>query len=134
MGKITPRLVRALRPRRSVESLRTRDLRASRPAGLRAAVRSLFTRLRFRFSRSLTASVAEVLPILLAVGLAAPAPAAVHYQRLKSFGFADLSGRYPEAPLIPGSDGALYGTTLVGGSNDAGTVFKLNKDGSGFTV
>src|ERR1043166_7739257 len=37
----------------------------------------------------------------------------------------------PQAELIQGSDGALYGTTSGGGSNYSGTVFKLNTDGSG---
>jgi uncharacterized repeat protein (TIGR03803 family) len=37
-------------------------------------------------------------------------------------------------PLLEGSDGALYGTTYVGGDNNSGTVFSLNRDGSGFRV
>jgi uncharacterized repeat protein (TIGR03803 family) len=41
---------------------------------------------------------------------------------------------YPYAGLIQGTDGALYGTASSGGSNDYGTVFKLNPDGTGFTV
>ena len=38
--------------------------------------------------------------------------------------------------IVEGSDGVLYGTTYWGGSNSssAGSVFKLNKDGSGFRV
>ena len=32
------------------------------------------------------------------------------------------------------SDGALYGTTSQGGSNNLGTVFRLNQDGSGYSV
>jgi uncharacterized repeat protein (TIGR03803 family) len=39
-----------------------------------------------------------------------------------------------EAELLQGSDGALYGTTVSGGSNGFGTVFKLNTDGSGYTT
>jgi len=35
---------------------------------------------------------------------------------------------------LEGRDGALYGTTLSGGSKDAGTVFKLKKDGSGYRI
>jgi uncharacterized repeat protein (TIGR03803 family) len=36
--------------------------------------------------------------------------------------------------LIEGSDGRLYGETDLGGANNAGTVFRLNRDGSGFRV
>jgi uncharacterized repeat protein (TIGR03803 family) len=48
----------------------------------------------------------------------------------------DTSGAGPAAALVQGSDGALYGTTSGsgGGGFGAGTVFKLNTDGSGFTV
>src|SRR5437667_288151 len=49
-------------------------------------------------------------------------------------------GFYPRASLLEGSDGALYGTTAYGGITEAvtgysfGTVFRLNKDGGGYTV
>ena len=42
-------------------------------------------------------------------------------------------GLQPAAPLLEGSDGALYGTTVTGGGNAVGSVFKLKKDGSGYT-
>jgi uncharacterized repeat protein (TIGR03803 family) len=48
--------------------------------------------------------------------------------------FDSTTGRYPYAGLIQGTDGALYGTAQAGGSNGSGTVFKLNPDGTGFTV
>ena len=35
---------------------------------------------------------------------------------------------------MQGSDGALYGTTSSGGASGAGTVFKVNPDGTGFTT
>ena len=34
--------------------------------------------------------------------------------------------------IVRGRDGALYGTTSGGGTNGAGTVFKLNTDGTGY--
>ena len=34
--------------------------------------------------------------------------------------------------LLEGSDGALHGTTRVGGVYSAGTIFKVNRDGTGF--
>jgi len=73
---------------------------------------------------------------LLACGLLSgmPVGAAVHYNRVKSFGSADLPGQKPYAGVVAGSDGALYGTTFQGGTNNAGTVFKLNRDGSGASV
>src|SRR4051794_31869987 len=36
--------------------------------------------------------------------------------------------------IVQGSDGALYGTSFFGGTNNLGTVFKLNKDGTGFAL
>jgi uncharacterized repeat protein (TIGR03803 family) len=36
--------------------------------------------------------------------------------------------------LVEGSDGMLYGATDLGGANDIGTVFRLNRDGSDFQV
>lgn len=46
----------------------------------------------------------------------------------------NVNGASPEAELIEGPGGFLYGTTRNGGPNGTGVVFKLAKDGSGFTV
>jgi uncharacterized repeat protein (TIGR03803 family) len=46
----------------------------------------------------------------------------------------NTDGANPEAELIEGSDGYLYGVARAGGPNGNGTVFKLGKDGTGFTV
>ena len=43
-------------------------------------------------------------------------------------------GKTPYAGLIQGLDGALYGTTIGGGTSTNGTLFKLNTDGSGYSV
>src|SRR5204863_476733 len=61
------------------------------------------------------------------------APAAPTYQQLKSFG-KPSPGAYPYGGLIKGTDGALYGTAQQGGRSGSGTVFKLNTDGTGFSV
>jgi uncharacterized repeat protein (TIGR03803 family) len=53
--------------------------------------------------------------------------------RLHSFGGVG-DGGYPQAGLVEGSDGALYGTTTTGGTNDGGTVFQLSKAGTNYTV
>lgn len=39
-------------------------------------------------------------------------------------------GKGPDARLVQGSDGALYGTTYGGGSFDMGSVFKLHHSGN----
>ena len=41
------------------------------------------------------------------------------------------NGAYPQARLLPGSDGNFYGTTTSGGgTNDYGTIFKMTPSGS----
>jgi uncharacterized repeat protein (TIGR03803 family) len=46
----------------------------------------------------------------------------------------NVEGAYPEAELIEGSDGYLYGMARAGGANGTGTIFKLTRDGTNFTV
>jgi uncharacterized repeat protein (TIGR03803 family) len=43
-------------------------------------------------------------------------------------------GSTPLGGIIEASDGALYGTTFSGGTNNSGLIFRLNKDGTAFTV
>jgi uncharacterized repeat protein (TIGR03803 family) len=43
-------------------------------------------------------------------------------------------GWAPTGALIEDSEGVLYGTTRHGGPLDKGTIFRLNKDGSGFVT
>lgn len=43
-------------------------------------------------------------------------------------------GAEPTGGVIVARDGALYGTTFRGGTNDSGTVFRLGTDGRGFQV
>ena len=45
---------------------------------------------------------------------------------LWSFGTTGTDGYYPQAALIQGSDGNLYGTTVYGGAYNVGTVFSVN--------
>jgi len=56
------------------------------------------------------------------------------YTVLHNFGASVADGQHPDAVLVQATNGALYGTTGGGGSNDSGTVFKLNPDGSGYEV
>jgi uncharacterized repeat protein (TIGR03803 family) len=56
------------------------------------------------------------------------------YRHLKSFGYLERSlGNYP-SELLEASDGRLFGTTEGGGTHNAGTVFRLIRDGSDYTV
>jgi uncharacterized repeat protein (TIGR03803 family) len=52
--------------------------------------------------------------------------------KLIELGITDGSG--PQAGLIHGDDGALYGTARNGGRFNRGVVFKLREDGTGFRV
>jgi uncharacterized repeat protein (TIGR03803 family) len=72
--------------------------------------------------------------VALALASASLARGQVVYQRLRSFGFAELSAILPAAKLIEGSDGMLYGVTQAGGEGGNGAVFRLNRDGTGFAV
>lgn len=55
------------------------------------------------------------------------------FQRVMSFGLVDPSPITPSG-LMQAADGMLYGTTVVGGSGGYGTIFRVNVDGTGFTV
>ena len=57
-----------------------------------------------------------------------------HYAVLHAFGGDANDGVTPQAGLVQGRDGMLYGTTSLGGTNKAGTVFRLVTDGSGYTT
>lgn len=72
----------------------------------------------------------SILGCALALTLAGPlasAHAKVLYSFCKKTNCAD--GAQPNASLIQDSAGNLYGTTLLGGANGAGTVFRLTKHG-----
>src|SRR2546430_11277911 len=57
------------------------------------------------------------------------------YAVLQSFQGATGDGAMPLAPLIEGaSDGFLYGMTSAGGLTDSGTLFKLRKNGTGYSL
>jgi uncharacterized repeat protein (TIGR03803 family) len=53
------------------------------------------------------------------------------YTKLRQLNPA-LDGSEPKGSLVQGSDGAIYGTTSKGGTNNVGTIFKLS--GTGFTT
>ncbi len=58
---------------------------------------------------------------------------------IKSYaGFGDdgagIEGSSPQTGVVQGPDGSFYGTTAGGGSEGDGTIFKINGDGTGFTL
>ena len=43
-------------------------------------------------------------------------------------------GVNPLGGIVEGSDGLLYGTTSLGGTNSSGVIFRIDRDGSAFTI
>jgi uncharacterized repeat protein (TIGR03803 family) len=76
-----------------------------------------------------TISITAVLFTLSTLMLTAQTFTPLHY-----FANSPGDGAYPQGSLIQGPDGTLYGTTWGGGTNNLGTVFKINPDGSGYRV
>jgi uncharacterized repeat protein (TIGR03803 family) len=60
--------------------------------------------------------------------------AGLGYQILYNFGQSATDGKNPLGALVEGSSLALYGTTSAGGANGQGTIFTINKDGSGYAT
>lgn len=56
------------------------------------------------------------------------------YAVLKSLGLVTGGGEFPNGTLLLDTNGMLFGTTYAGGTSGFGTIFKLNLDGSDFTV
>jgi uncharacterized repeat protein (TIGR03803 family) len=56
------------------------------------------------------------------------------YSILHHFSVSGGDGNNPQTALLQGQDGVLYGTTVFGGTNDNGTIFKLNTNGSSYLV
>ena len=83
--------------------------------------------------RAARTAILWLLLLLLLLCLAPATATAQTYTVLHSFG-TNVMGLRPRAPLVQGPDGALYGTTEQGGSANRGQVFKVNPDGSCYTV
>ncbi|HLK55731.1 MAG TPA: choice-of-anchor tandem repeat GloVer-containing protein [Chthonomonadaceae bacterium] len=84
-------------------------------------------------TRGRLTSVIAAVALRFTIGIAAltltiAAATAQTFTTLYSFHGADGSG--PLSPLIIGADGALYGVTAAGGTNGAGTVFRLTTAGA----
>jgi uncharacterized repeat protein (TIGR03803 family) len=48
--------------------------------------------------------------------------------------FAQDEGKQLSSPLVQGPDGTLYGAASGGGTGNTGTVYRINPDGTGFTI
>lgn len=70
--------------------------------------------------------------ILAGLFLANVAGAQLSLTVLHSF-TGGTDGQQPQAALVQADDGFLYGTTYMGGTNNAGTIFRVSPDGSGNT-
>jgi uncharacterized repeat protein (TIGR03803 family) len=53
---------------------------------------------------------------------------------LHTFGITNQPPENPAAGVVQGPDGALYGTSSQGGIGEAGTVFKIQTNGTGLIV
>jgi uncharacterized repeat protein (TIGR03803 family) len=56
------------------------------------------------------------------------------YTLLRSLGVSATDAALPYAGVTQGPDGRLYGTTMRGGLNDNGTIFRINLDGTDFAI
>lgn len=53
---------------------------------------------------------------------------------LHEFGGGEPNAIFPYTGVTEGPDGLLYGTTFRGGNSDAGVVYRIATDGTGYTV
>src|SRR5437016_5036383 len=102
---------------------------------MKRIIMSIGERQTTRFERRSETRVYGMAVLLLGLSAVAPgAWGAAHFQQVASFGSAAAAGQRPYVGLVQGSDGALYGTTLQGGGDNMGTVFKVCRAGNGYTV
>ena len=57
-----------------------------------------------------------------------------NYQLLHSFGGGTNNGAWPGLATLTPSGSTLYGTTSAGGTSGKGTLFKIDTNGTGFTL
>ena len=71
--------------------------------------------------------------LLLLLPLPAPVQAQFTFTTLHNFGATYRDGYAPLTDLVLGGN-TLYGTTASGGTNGNGTIFKINTDGTGYSI
>src|SRR5260221_1803913 len=73
--------------------------------------------------------------VVLCFALVNFAAKAQTFTTIKSLGtLPDVTGINPYCQLVQGPDGTLYGTASHGAGGVQGTVFKIQPNGSGFTL
>ena len=93
--------------------------------------KSIFGVLKITLGRTGRICTSSLVPLLLLVLMlpVSGAQAAVVFTSLYSFTGTN-DGANPMAGLVQGSDGYFYGTTQWGGTNNTGTVFRINTNGA----
>ena len=95
----------------------------------------IYARTKMKCMRRLAATAALRCALTSGLVWSGATATAQTFTTLKSFGvLTNFSGFNPNAPLVQGPDGTLYGTTSAGEGNINGTVFRVGPDGSGFAV
>jgi uncharacterized repeat protein (TIGR03803 family) len=85
-----------------------------------------------RLLKALTLTACILTPCLVAPRAHAQAISTLTV--LHNFGFTNAGVEYPDAPVVQGPDGTLYGTTYAGVANVFGCVFKVSTNGTDYTV
>jgi uncharacterized repeat protein (TIGR03803 family) len=80
------------------------------------------------------ACAGRLLALFMLVSLLAIRVPAQTFNVIYGFNSTNATGYNPIAPVIQGPDNTLYGTTQLGGSGGSGVVFKVQPDGTGYTV
>ena len=91
---------------------------------------------KFNRSNPMKSHIAVPLQVLLGLALfvlAGQASGTVMQQDLYNFGSTNYDGSEP-IRVVQGTDGWLYGTTAYGGNDAAGTIFKVNTNGTGYAI
>ena len=84
----------------------------------------LFTR---NIRRNIKAASIALVALVICTAMSLPSSA----QTLTTLASFDRThGALPHAPLIQGTDGNFYGTTMYGGPTNVGTVFKVTPGGT----
>lgn len=99
---------------------------------MKKQIRKQFTLSKLGLRQPAYPSLRLVVSLLAFLVLLATDARATEFSKIHDFD--GPNGATPYAGLVKGADGALCGTTVMGGTSDAGTVFRINEDGTGFST